>query len=135
MNDEVPHISMECMNCRQTVRPEDAKLFAEVFVCPTCHAQAVHFWEKLERELRYLLVVAKESIRLSLLEGKFFFPEDKGSEVSKREVLQEILRMQQAREEAACKTPTTISLESSPPVASTPDALVKQSSNTPSRQD
>jgi hypothetical protein len=112
---------LSCMNCKRLVEPSRAKLFAEVFVCEDCHTMAVHFWDKLDRELRYLLVMAKESIRLALLEGKFSFPEGGAQEVSKREVLQAILRMQEAREKSQCPTElqglVTPSMENTLPVA------------------
>lgn len=135
MNEELPDAPMACMNCKKPVVANEAKLFAEVFVCPTCYETAVHFWEKLDRELRYLLVVAKESIRLALIDGSFFFPEGVGSEVSKREVLKEILRMQQAREEATCNPPTTTFTESTQLAAPLLGASAKQGSNTQSRRD
>jgi hypothetical protein len=95
---------LSCMNCKRSVEPSEAKLFAEVFVCSGCHAMAVHFWERMERELRYLLTMSKESIRLSLLEGKFFFPEGAAQDVSKTDVLRAIVSMHEAREKAQCHT-------------------------------
>lgn len=93
-----------CMNCKQPVEQDKAKLFAEVFVCESCHAMAVHFWLRMERELQYLLTMAKESIRLSLLTGKFSFPEGEAQDVSKTDVLQAILQLHEAREKAQCLT-------------------------------
>lgn len=111
---------MHCMNCKAAVVPAEAKLFAEVFLCPTCCTQAEHFWARLDRELHSLQVMARDAIRVSLLEGKFFFPESAGgAEVSKRAVLESILSMEEARsaKESACtKTPST---RSTPTPAST----------------
>lgn len=108
-----------CMNCHRAVSQEEAKLFAQVFVCPACYTQAEHFWLKLDRELHYLLTMAKESIRLALVEGRFSFPEGAAGDVPKREVLQAIMEMHEAKEaKAACGTttspsiPTTLSTES-----------------------
>lgn len=93
MNDTLP-----CMNCKQPVATTDGKLFSEVFLCVSCHTQAKHFWEKLDKELRYLQVMAKESIRLALLEGKFNLPEGPSGTPSRRDVLEEALRMEESRE-------------------------------------
>lgn len=115
--------NLPCMNCKKPVVQADAKLFAQVFVCPDCHMQAVHFWERLDRELRYLQTMAQESIRLALIEGKFSFPEGAAADVSKQEVLQAILGMHTAREakEAKClttvrpSTPAMLSMETTQP--------------------
>ena len=90
------------MNCHKLVAPDDAKLFAEVFICPDCYVQAEHFWLRLDKELRYLLVMAKEAIRIALIEGKFAFNEAgrDAHEISKRDVLEEIMRMTEAKEAA-----------------------------------
>jgi hypothetical protein len=90
---------LPCMNCKKPVPSDEAKIFAEVFICNTCYEQAVRFWEQTEKELKYLLVMLKESIRVSLIEGRFSLPEVGDlKEVSKRSVLEEILRMNEYRE-------------------------------------
>lgn len=130
--------TMNCMNCKSPVPPADAKLFAEVFLCPSCHTAAVHFWERLDRELRSLQVMARDAIRVSLLEGKFYFPEATGeTSVSKRAVLESILAMEEARaaKEAACTkhpssvaAPTRVSTGTTPPYAPIPGAQGSSSS-------
>jgi len=129
---------LPCMNCKRQVDPEQAKLFAEVFVCEDCHTMAVHFWDRMELELRYLLTMAKESIRIALLEGKFSFPEGVAQEVSKTDVLQAILQMHEAREKAQCRTDsqdqTTLSTESTPLIAPELGAQESASSLTRSPQ-
>lgn len=90
--------TMKCMNCPTEVAPKDAKFFAKVFLCPSCYEQAQHFYTKLDIELRHLLVVAKEAIRIALVTGKFSFPEGMGGEVSKRAVLEAIMKFEEARE-------------------------------------
>lgn len=86
------------MNCNRPTPPTAAKFFAEVFLCEVCAVQAVHFYQRLEQELRHLLVISKESIRLALATGKFSFPEGSAGEPSKRAVLEEIMRLEEARE-------------------------------------
>jgi hypothetical protein len=91
------------MNCKAPVPGGKGHFFAEVFICETCNTQAVHFWHRSEQELRNLLTITKESIRLSLISGKFVFPEGQQGDLSKREVLEEVLRMEEAREQNARK--------------------------------
>jgi len=89
------------MNCKAPVLNGAGKFFAEVFLCDTCHVQAEHFWERTVRELKHLLTISKEAIRLSLISGKFVFPEGQQGDLSKREVLEEVLKMEEAREQRA----------------------------------
>lgn len=110
-------MNLPCLNCKADVAPNTGKFFAEVFLCESCHLMAQHFHDRLERELKYLLVIARESIRISLVEGKFSFPEGPAGEPSKRQVLEEILRLEEHRDqtakEKACKS--TPSTEVTPP--------------------
>lgn len=107
-------MNLPCLNCKADVAPNAGKFFAEVFLCESCHLMAQHFHERLERELKYLLIIARESIRISLVEGKFSFPEGPAGEPSKRQVLEEILKMEEHRtKEQAC--PPTPSTEVTPP--------------------
>lgn len=113
---------LQCMNCHKPTAAGEAELFAEVFVCGDCHTQAVHFWQRIDRELRSLQVMAKDAIRVCLLEGRFSFPEGPVGEVSKREVLETILSMEEAREKqcltkSSQSTPTTPSTETTAQLA------------------
>lgn len=89
------------MNCKRSVPSDQAKFFAEVFICPDCYTQAEHFFMRLERELKHLLVMSKEALRISLVTGKFSFPEGPSGEVSKRDVLEQVLALEEAREKHA----------------------------------
>jgi hypothetical protein len=97
MNNEL----LSCMNCKTPVANGGGKFFAEVFLCDNCHAQAAHFWERTTRELTHLLTISKEAIRLTLISGKFSFPEGPQGDLSKRDVLQAVLDMEEAREQRA----------------------------------
>lgn len=91
------------MNCQKAVPSDKAKFFAEVFICEDCHTQAVHFYQRLEVELTHLLTMSKEAVRIALVTGKFHFPEGPRGEVSKREVLETILKLEEAREKSPVK--------------------------------
>jgi hypothetical protein len=95
--------TLKCMNCKSPVGASEGEFFAEVFLCKNCNTQAVHFWHRTEAELKHLLTISKEAIRLSLITGKFTFPEGPLGDVSKRDVLQEVLKMEEAREQHAKK--------------------------------
>jgi hypothetical protein len=133
-----------CMNCGKPTEADAAKLFAGVFVCAACHASATHFHEKLEQELRHLLVLSKDSIRVALATGKFHLPEGPSGQPSKRDVLEQILKLEEHREQHKDKrwpttpddpTPTQPSTESTPPHVRTLAALGRASSPKGSPQD
>lgn len=109
---------LQCMNCRAPTAADEAELFAEVFLCKSCHTQAVHFWQRIDRELHSLQVMAKDAIRVCLLEGRFSFPEGTGGEVSKREVLETILTMEEARDKQ-CQTRSSQSIPTQPSTGTT----------------
>jgi len=129
-----------CMNCKKPVNQNEGEFFAQVFVCKSCNTIAKSFYERLERELKHLLTFAKDGIRVALIEGNFNLSEASAKEeLSKKELLEEILRMEQARE-ARAKTvechniQATPSGENTPPHVSTLAALGRSGSNKPSPQ-
>ena len=83
------------MNCKEPVERGKEKFWGQVFVCETCHELATHFFRRLEKDLKNMLVMAQESIRVSLTQGKFHFTEQGAS---KKAVLEEALRMESSRE-------------------------------------
>jgi hypothetical protein len=61
------------MNCRKEVLPNEGKLFAEVFVCPDCYLVAERMMDRALKELKLVLVMMKDTIRVGLLNGKLQF--------------------------------------------------------------
>ncbi len=111
-------MNLPCMNCKRDVEQNRGKFFAEVFLCESCAEMAFHFFSRLTRELNFLLTMAKESIRLALVQGKFSFPEGPSGEPPKRAVLEEILKLEEAREAHNKERPwPTPSSEPTPPSA------------------
>ena len=90
--------TLPCMNCGKQIPPGQSKIFAQVFLCETCSEVAKSFYEKLETELKHLLTVAKESIRVALVQGRFHLNEQKLRDIPKKELLEEILRMEKLRD-------------------------------------
>jgi hypothetical protein len=86
---------LECMHCHKPVPDEDGRVFAEVFVCASCYTIAERLYHRLEAELRRLLAMSKETIRIGLIEGKLSFESAPAEEVSKAELLQMIVKMQE----------------------------------------
>ena len=91
-----PHL--ECMNCYAPVQPDTAKVFAGVFCCPDCFAMAHSLYEKGEKELTSLLILMKEAIRIALVEGKLRLGPQDMENISKADVLKEIVRLEELRE-------------------------------------
>lgn len=89
---------LHCLNCKAAVPQDEAKIFAEVFCCANCFSLAERTYGRLQEELRKLLLVSKESIRIALLEGKLHLGEASNKELSKEEVLREIVRLEELRQ-------------------------------------
>lgn len=58
---------LPCLSCKEDVNPAEGKVFAEVFMCPTCFRIAERMFSTGEAELRMMLLVLKESIRVTAL--------------------------------------------------------------------
>lgn len=86
---------LPCMNCKQGVIQEAATFFDGVFVCPTCNTMAESLYKRSTRELNDLLLMLKEGIRIALAEGRLQFREGAEGEVSKKEVLEAVVRLQE----------------------------------------
>ena len=66
-------MGLPCLSCKEEVPPNEVKVFAEVFLCKRCHKIAKRLYERGEAELRMMLLVLKESIRLAALKGELNF--------------------------------------------------------------
>lgn len=68
MTDTLP-----CLNprCGKAVHPEEARTYAGVYVCEACFALVSRFEERAAKDLQKLLLVLREGLRVSLLEGRF----------------------------------------------------------------
>lgn len=92
---------LQCMNCQNRVPQEDAKLFAGVFVCPTCHMFAERLYRRSELELKQLLSVLQDAIRVAIIEGRLT-PMEGGplDEIPKQELLRNVMMLQEKRDAA-----------------------------------
>jgi hypothetical protein len=86
-------MSLTCLNCKKPVDGKKAKLFAEVFLCVSCHSIAVRLYERGESELRMMLVVLKESVRLAALKGELQFAVHHVDDMSKEDLMSRLARL------------------------------------------
>jgi hypothetical protein len=85
--------ALDCLNCHNPVKPEEAKSFAGVFVCPSCFGIAEHVYSRGEAELRRMLLMYKETVRIALVKGELTLSSLEQKEPNKRDVMQAILQM------------------------------------------
>lgn len=85
---------LQCLNCGKLVDQDKAKLFAQVFVCPECFLLAERKYQRMEQELKRLLMLAHEAIRESLIQGKLHptFEDGAGGDVPKEELIRSLVQ-------------------------------------------
>ena len=83
--------TFRCLNCGKEVREDQAKLFAQVYVCSECFAMAEGAYRRIEKDLKQLLVLAHESIREALVQGKLHQISSSSETSTKAELLRSLL--------------------------------------------
>lgn len=105
---------LTCLNCQKQVAQTEAKIFAACYVCPTCFEIATRIESRLTAELQRMLHMLREEIRISIVERRLVLgPADAARDLSKKEVLEAIIQLQNARGDAAPPAPTDRSKEKS----------------------
>ena len=104
-------MGLECTNCGRDVEPAEAKFFgapgngqqapnAAVFVCPDCYMLAELFEHRALEQLKALMMLSRECIRLALIERRLKLgPLPPQRDLSKREVFEALLQMLQKKDE------------------------------------
>lgn len=104
-------MGLECTNCSREVEPNEAKFFGApgngqrapntaVFVCAECYALAELFEQRATEQLKSLLMLSKECIRLALMEKRLKLgPLPPQRDLTKREVFESLLQMLEKRDE------------------------------------
>jgi hypothetical protein len=92
------------MNCQQPVGEKDAKFFRGTFVCGTCYTIAERLRTRARKELTDLLVMLDEAIRLAIIERRLQFREGTDVELSKKEVLEAIVKLQEMKDAHAARS-------------------------------
>jgi hypothetical protein len=94
------------MNCRKPVDEKNARVFAEVYVCPDCYTLAEHLFDKCSAELKRMLLLLKEAIRVALVEGKLQYgPERPLDDIPKAELLKMIVQLSEKKNEPGTPRP------------------------------
>lgn len=100
-------MGLPCVNCKEPVGSDEAKFFAQTFICPRCFDIAERLHVKGEQELRMMLVMLKECIRLAIIKGELQFPVQNTEDMPRKDLFTELARMaQDARQEALKNEPT-----------------------------
>lgn len=97
---------LPCLNCQKEVGDNAGKIFAGCFVCPTCFEIASRLEARLDGELKRMLVMLRESIRIAIVERRLVLgPAAAARDLSKKEVLEAIIQLQNANGNAAPGAP------------------------------
>lgn len=100
-------MGLACVNCGADVESDEAKFYAQVFVCPTCYAIAEHLHQKGEQELKMMLVMLKECIRLAIVQKRLQFPPQHLEEMPRKDLFEELAKLAyEARLDALKNQPT-----------------------------
>jgi hypothetical protein len=83
------------VNCHKDIESSEAKMFAEVLVCPDCYVVAERLFERGNKELRMMLVVLKEMIRLALVKGELQFMQAQSEETNSEDMMKRFARLAQ----------------------------------------
>lgn len=131
-------MGLPCVNCKKDVSAEEAKMFAETFVCPDCFRIAKRFMQRGVHEAQQMLVILKEAIRIGLVRGELQFTSETIEDMKPAELFEEMSKLAETARAAQKKetwptkppTPTTTpSKVSTSPSAAGQDADGKQRSN------
>lgn len=88
------------MNCSKPVGSDEGKFFAGVFCCSSCSTVAQRLFERGEKELKALLLMLRESIRIALIEQRLQHePNESVSDIPKADLLRAIVQLQEAKEQ------------------------------------
>lgn len=117
-------MGLPCLNCQQEVPPDEAKFFAECFLCPSCYLIAERTLQQGQRELQYLLVSLKELVRLAILRGELRLPPAAEQTTERKmNVVDALVELAQRQKEQPCLTPPSRSTRSNSRGTTKPDAL------------
>lgn len=64
---------LKCMNCACPVGQSDGEFFAGVFLCGDCNTVATRLYERGSSELKLVLSMLKDAIRMAIVQKKLQF--------------------------------------------------------------
>lgn len=86
-------MGLPCLSCKKDTPPDEAKVFAEVFLCADCFRIAERLYRRGESELRMMLLVLKESIRVAALKGELQFNFGKLEDLPKADLMSHLAKL------------------------------------------
>lgn len=120
-------MGLSCLSCKEDVSPDDAKVFSQVFLCPSCFTIAEQLYRRGEAELKMMLLVLKEAIRVAALKGELQFHFGSLEDLPKEDLLAHLAKLaaetqQKAVPRTECqtsspKTPSEVPMLPSAPTA------------------
>ena len=94
-------MDLSCLSCKEPVNPDEAKIFSAVFLCPKCFHIAERLYRKGENELRMMLLVLRESIRIAALKGNLQFGLEMLDDMPKPDLIAHLAKLaDEARKQA-----------------------------------
>lgn len=128
------------MNCQRDIPPNKGEFFMEVFVCPDCKCVAERVYERSQQDVKHLLLLMKEVIRMALMEGRLQFQDPKQvEEVSRSDLISRLAelaeKVRKKGRERSCKETQQESTEPTKPHVATLAAIGRQSSSKPNLAD
>jgi len=87
--------TLKFVNCQAEYPMGRGRIVLGVLVCATCGEIAEHLLNKAEHELSMLRTLLRESLRISIVEGRMNLPPPSDKEPSKEDVLRAILSMRE----------------------------------------
>lgn len=116
---------LSCVNCGKETPSDKAKFFAQVFCCEDCYTIAMRLLERGDKELKMLLLLLKESIRVSMVNRTLSFSPEQLGDMPREDLLEALQKMaSKARMEATQEKPW--------PDTSTPTPILSKATTSPS---
>lgn len=94
---------LPCMNCHKDIGGDDVRIWGGVFVCSLCSLMADRMFQRAEGELKGLLTMLREGIRIALVEGRMHFSNTPDQEIPKADLLKAIVELGDMKDAHAAK--------------------------------
>jgi DNA-directed RNA polymerase subunit RPC12/RpoP len=105
-------VGLSCVNCKREVVAGEEKFFDKVYLCPDCHRIALRVLEKGERELKMMLMVLRESIRLAIVQHKLQFNEQNLDDMKEEDMVSVLHALAKQAKEQPCPTKVSTKIPS-----------------------
>jgi hypothetical protein len=89
-------MKVRCVCCKKEIDSDDLKVFSSVGVCPDCYEVADMVMKRGVLELKRLMTLMEEAVRVSLIEGRLSLHNDHKTSPSKKQVLSTVVTLVEA---------------------------------------